>query len=412
MSQSLTIPWNAWFSEEEVFTLTFPDDWKVTECAMDGAEGISPKDIKAAFDTPIGNLKIRDLARGKKSAAIVVDDISRPTRAEEILKILIHEIAEGGIPKENMKIILALGAHRPMMREDLIKKVGSDIYHQVDVMNHYLYENLLDGGVSDLGTPIKINRYFMESELKISVSCIVPHEWAGFGGGAKNIVPGIAGRETLIHNHRMVAGCYQELTGVCEPNHLRADIENIAAIIGVDAAVNVVTNQKRDTAGVFVGDVVEAHRKGVELAQKVYATDLVYDQDVVVLNAFPKDTEILQLTNTLNIFHLPEKEIVKKDGIIIMSSACFEGRGYHGIMGHGAPLVYDPLEIGKLLRGRRGIVFSPYLTAHDMKYYFPDSVLLFTEWEDVIKFVGEQQGSGVKAAVFPTSALQLPKVQS
>lgn len=175
MSQSLTIPWNAWFSEEEVFTLTFPDDWKVTKCAMDGAEGISPKDIKAAFDTPIGILKIRDLARGKKSATIVIDDINRPTRAEKILKILIHEIEEGGILTENMKIIFALGAHRPMMQENLIKKIGSDIYHQVDVMNHYLYENLLDGGVSDLDTIIKINRYFMESMLKISVSCIVPH---------------------------------------------------------------------------------------------------------------------------------------------------------------------------------------------------------------------------------------------
>lgn len=101
-------------------------------------------------------------------------------------------------------------------------------------------------------------------------------------------MPGIAGRETRIHSHRMVEGCYQEFTGVCEPNHLRADIENIAGIIGVDAVVNVVTNQKRNTVGVFVGDVVEAHRKGVEFAQKIYATDLVYDQDVIGSMLFPK----------------------------------------------------------------------------------------------------------------------------
>ncbi|MBT4289952.1 MAG: nickel-dependent lactate racemase [Deltaproteobacteria bacterium] len=409
MQQTSTIPWNAWFSEDEKLNLSFPNSWKVTMCNMDDAPGLSKKAIEAAFEAPIETGKIRNLAKGKRTAAIVIDDISRPTRGEDILTVLIDEMEKGGIQKKDIKIIMALGGHRPMMREDLIKKVGEKIYNEVDVMNHYLYENLVTCGESKIGTPIKINRYFMESDLKISVSCIIPHEWAGFGGGSKNIVPGVAGIETLISNHTMVHGSYKGLTGICDPNPLRADIENIAQLIGLDAIVNVVTNMQRDTVGVFVGDSIKAHRKGVELAKKAYATELVYDQDVVILNAFPKDTEILQITNALNIFHLPKKEIVKKDGIIILSSACFEGRGFHAIMGHGTPLEYDLEDVEKLFEGRTGVVFSPNLNHHDMKYYFPDSIPLFNDWEKLIQFIREQVKTDPQVAIYPTASLQLPK---
>ena len=409
MQQSISIPWNAWFSNDETLKLSFPDSWKVTICPMDDAEKMTIPAIEAAFEDPIGTRKIRDLAKGKRTAAIVIDDISRPTKGEDILKVLIRELEKGGIQKEDIKIIMALGGHRPMMREDLIKKVGETIYNEVDVMNHYLYENLAECGVSKVGTPIKINRYFIESDIKISVSCIIPHEWAGFGGGSKNIVPGVAGKDTLIANHMMVHGSYQELTGVCEPNRLRADIENIGQQIGLDTIVNVVTNTQRDTVGVFVGDSIKAHRKGVELARKVYATQPVYNQDVIILNAFPKDTEILQITNTLNMFHLPEKALVRKNGIIVMSSACFEGRGFHSIMGHGTEMVYDPADIEKLFEGRTGVIFSPNLNRHDMKYYFPDTIRLFTEWGKLIQFVQKQVGDDPQIAIYPTASLQLPK---
>ena len=408
MDQSVKVPWKAWYGDEQ-FSLSFPGDWEVTVCAMDDAPELTEHEILEAFERPIGTPTIRDLARGRKSAAIVMDDMTRPTRGDVILKPVLAELEQGGIPKDRTKIIFALGAHRPMVREDMIKKVGEEIYNAVDVMNHYPYENLVDCGTSEIGTPIKVNRYFMESDLKVSVSCIEPHEWAGFGGGAKNILPGISGIETLEANHSMMAESYQGMTGKIEGNPLRADIEDIAARIGLDVIANVVTTSTRGIAGVFVGDMVQAHRAGVECARKVFATTMVYDHDIAVLNAYPKDTEITQLSNAFNMAFLPVREVAKEDGYMVVTSACPEGRGFHSLIGHGARLAPERELLGGLFKGRKAIIFSPHLSRFDVDAYFPQDVLLFNTWDEVMRFITGREKGAKKVAVFPTSPLQLPR---
>lgn len=407
MSQTTHIPWKSWFGDE-LFSLTFPDDWQVTTCAMNDAEALTEQEIEMSFQKPIGTPTIRELARNKKSAAIVIDDISRPTKGESILKVLLRELELSGITSDKVKIILALGGHRPMMRDDIIKKVGEQINYSVDVMNHYLHENLVDCGKSALGNPILINRYFMEAELKLSVSSVIPHIWAGFGGGAKNILPGIAGVDTLMANHKMADDFGQELTGICHPNKIRADIEDIARKIGLDAVVNVVSNTQKDTAGVFVGDIVKSHRAATAFAGQVYATNVASDQDVIILNAYPKDIDILQITNCFNLLQMTKGKMVKKDGVVILTSACPEGRGYHGIMGHGARFFYDQASVESMFLGRTGIVFSPNLGPHDMYHYFPESSYLFNDWEKLIDFIIQKKGGGQKVAIYPNSVLQLP----
>jgi nickel-dependent lactate racemase len=409
MDQLAKIPWKAWYGDEE-FSLSFPSTWKVRTCTMDDAPEMSGEMLAEAFERPIGTPKLRDLARGKKNAAIVMDDITRPTKGAPILKKILEELDIGGIPRAKVKIIFALGAHRPMMRDDMIKKVGKEIYDSVDVMNHYAYENLVDCGKSRIGTPIKINRDFMESELKLSVSCVEPHEWAGFGGGAKNILPGVSGIETLEANHRLMAGKYQEMTGVIEGNKLRADIEDIARSIGLDATVNVVTTASRGIAGVFVGDMIQAHRAGINCARNVFATEMIFDQDIVILNAYPKDTEITQITNAFNILFLSKKDVVKKGGTIVITSACPEGRGYHSLCGHGTRLAPRPENLGALFKGRHAIIFSPNLSRYDVYTYFPQNVLLFNRWEDVLQFIMGREKNPQTVAIFPTTPLQLPKV--
>ena len=408
MDQSVNITWRAWYGDEEL-ALSFPDKWDIKKCAMDDAPELTEKEIKEAFEAPIATPKIRELAKGKKNAAIVFDDISRPTKGDTLLKYVLKELEAGGITRDNVKIIFALGAHRPMMRDDIIKKLGEEIYYSVDCMNPYPYENLVDCGESKIGTPIKINRDFLESELKLSVSCIEPHEWAGFGGGAKNILPGVAGIETLEVNHGMMAESYQEMTGIIEGNPLRADIEDIARMIGLHAIINVVTTSSRGIAGVFVGDMVQAHRAGVEFARKVFATEMVYEQDIIILNAYPKDTEILQFSNAFNVFTMAERDIVKKDGYIVIITACPEGRGFHSLCGHGTRLAPSREIFGELFKGRTGIIFSPNLSRADVYTYCPESILLFHKWEDVIQLIKEKETGMQKVAIFPTAPLQLPK---
>ena len=408
MDQSVNITWRAWYGDEEL-ALSFPDKWDIKKCAMDDAPELTEKEIKEAFEAPIATPKIRELAKGKKNAAIVFDDISRPTKGDTLLKYILKELEAGGITRDNVKIIFALGAHRPMMRDDIIKKLGEEIYYSVDCMNPYPYENLVDCGESKIGTPIKINRDFLESELKLSVSCIEPHEWAGFGGGAKNILPGVAGIETLEVNHSMMAESYQEMTGIIEGNPLRADIEDIARMIGLHAIINVVTTSSRGIAGVFVGDMVQAHRAGVEFARKVFATEMVYEQDIIILNAYPKDTEILQFSNAFNVFTMAERDIVKKDGYIVIITACPEGRGFHSLCGHGTRLAPSREIFGELFKGRTGIIFSPNLSRADVYTYCPESIFLFHKWEDVISLIREKEKGTKNVAIFPTAPLQLPK---
>lgn len=408
MIKSCSVPWKSWYGDEE-FEMQFPDHWDIEVCKMKDAPELDEAQIQTAFENPIGTKKIRDLAKDRNNAAIVLDDISRPTKGERILPFVLGELERGGIPKSNIKIILALGAHRPMMRDDIIKKVGYDIYQSIDVMNHYPYENLVDCGKSKIGTPIKINRDFFEADLKLSVSCIEPHEWAGFGGGAKNILPGISSIETLESNHSMVSDSYQSLTGKIDNNPMRADIEDIAREIGLDAIVNVVTTESREISGVFIGDMVLAHRLGVEFVKEAYATNLVYDQDIVILNTYPKDTEILQISNAFNPLTLSRREVVKKDGYIIAMSACTEGRGFHSLMGHGTRLQPRKKDYGAIFKGREGIIFSPNLTIHDVYTYFPKSVHLFNKWDELIAFIEKRDNSPKRAAIFPCSPLQLPE---
>jgi len=408
MTQVFNIPWKAWYGDGK-FSLTFPDDWDVTFCSMDDAPYLPEKKIEEAFETPIGTPKLRELAEGKRNAVIVFDDISRPTKGDLLLKYVFNELEAGGIKRDRVKIIFALGAHRPMMREDIIKKLGEEIYYSVDVMNHYPYENLVDCGKSKIGTPIKINRYYYEADLKLSVSCIEPHEWAGFGGGAKNILPGVSGIETLEANHSMMAESYQGMTGIIEGNRLREDIEDIARMIGLDAIINVVTTASRGIAGVFVGDMIEAHRAGVEFARKVFATELVSDQDVGIFNAYPKDTEILQFSNAFNIASMVEKDIVKKDGYMVVTTACPEGRGFHSLLGHGTRLEPKKEHLREVFSSRTGIVFSPHLSPFDVYTYFPEDVLLFHRWEEVIRFIKEKEQGKQKVAIFPTGPFHIPK---
>jgi len=408
MEKTYKIPWNSWYGDE-TFLLSFPDDWSVSSCPMTGAPGLTDEQIAAKFKRPIGTPGIRELARKCRSAAIVLDDISRPTRGEEILKPLINKIEAGGIAIGRIKIILAIACHRPMMRDDIIKKVGEEVYQTVDVINHNPYDNILDYGKSKHGTPIKINRFFMESDLKLSVSCIIPHELAGFGGGAKNILPGVSGIDTVEANHKIMAGIHQGMTGVCEGNKLREDIEDIGRKIGLDAIVNVVTNGARETAGVFVGDMVQAHREGVEFARKVFSTLTTFDQDVVILNAYPKDTDINQMQMVFNLLHSAKKDIVKPDGIIVLTSACPEGRSQHGLFGVGGRIGYNRRKLGALFQGRSGVIFSPNLNRFDVYHNYPDSIHFFNHWEDVVDFICKIRSGQKKVTIYPTAPMQLAR---
>ena len=240
----------------------------------------------------------------------------------------------------------------------MLKKLGAEVLRNHDVLNHHPYENLVHLGESKSGIPIWINRDFVESDLKIAVGSVVPHPYAGFGGGAKIVLPGVSGIETLEANHRpAVTGLSGRLLDV-DTNSARKEMEEIALRVGLEAVVNVVTDMRRRTIGVFYGHPVEAHRAAVALARQAYTTPQPpWIPDAVILNCYPKDTELLQAGNAFNVLRSCPSIPLRDDGMVVVTSACSMGRGHHSLHGRAMRLYRKPVK-REYLDGRT-VVFFP-----------------------------------------------------
>src|SRR5262249_17895480 len=175
-------------------------------------------------------------------------------------------------------------------------------------------------GTTSFGTPVYLNRDFVNAGLKLCVGSINPHGGPGFGGGAKLVLPGVAGIESLYQNHRGDNGLKGGLNNV-ESNQRRPDIEEAARMGRLDAVVNVVVNSRRGIAGLFVGDLVEAHRAGVELARQVFATSVPEGWDVGIFNAYPKDNEFVQAGMAFNIWGSAKAPTVHDRGTLVLGAA-------------------------------------------------------------------------------------------
>ncbi len=406
MVQTIYIPWAAWYGDLDL-QLDFPDSWNVNLFGMKDANEI--KDvalIEREINNPIGTPKIQEIAKGKQSAAIVVEDISRPTKTEPILTVLLRELNAVGIGNDKITIIPALGAHRPMQREDFVKKLGSKIVNSVNIENHHPYENLVYIGDSKAGTPIYLNKTYHQAEVKIAVGTVVPHPLAGFGGGAKIILPGVCGIQTLEANHK--AGVRGIGVGLGIVTELRKDIEDVCQKAGLDFTVNVVSTMRRGIAGIFAGHFVEAHRKAMELAKKVYATELPPDLrlDVAFFNLYPEDTELSQALKGLNFF-LSAKKFMNREGSIVLLTAASEGRGFHSLQGETGGKLYqnwgDSVIFKAALKKMIFGVVSPNVNRIDVLHYYPERTVFKKTIGEMISELEKLFGKSPKAGVFPCS---------
>lgn len=403
---NIDVPWRAWYGDQEL-RLEFPSLWQVASYPPADAPDIGAAGIEAAFERPIGTPPLAELARGARRVAIAVDDVSRPAPAARLMPILMRQLERAGVDLDNTRVVMAVGTHAPMGKGTIVKKLGAPAAGRLDVHNSFPYDNLAELGVSERGTPVHICRFFAQADLKIGVGSITPHGGPGFGGGAKVVVPGVAGIETIAAIHR--PGRFKTGLGKVEGNELRADIEQMVRDrVGLDLIVNVVVNSRREVAGLFVGDMILAHRAGVELARKVYATAMPREPvDIAICNAYPKDTDFLQNAMALNVLASSPKPVLKEGGTVVIITASPEGRGYHGLYGPG--MRYDPLRGGKPVRfalpGVRDVslvYFSPNLSPADVR-----GATLFREWSELVRHLQGRYGHQATVAVFPCSSIQL-----
>jgi nickel-dependent lactate racemase len=405
MVQTFKVPWAAWYEDNDLL-LNFPDTWEVKVFNMKDAHEISKEEIKYAIKNPFGTPSLKDLAKGKQNAVVVVEDISRPSSLEIILNIVLEQLNEVGIADDKITLIYALGSHRPLNRQDSIKKLGLSIVNRLSIENHHPYENLVYIGDSNKGTPIYLNKTYNDADLKIAIGTVIPHPLAGFGGGAKLILPGICGIKTLEENHK--AGIKGIGVGIGFVTELRKDIEDVCKKVGLDFSINIVATMRRGIAGVFSGHFIEAHRKAIEFAKKVYSTSIIpnLNLDIGFFNLYPEDTELSQAIKGFNLI-FSSKGLIKNNGAIIFLTAATEGRGFHSLQAEsGAKLYKNWGEITwfkSLFKRRIFGIFSKNINKTDVLHFYPSKTIFNKNFKEMIEDLKEIYGTSPKVGIFPCS---------
>jgi len=403
MTQTFKIPWAVW-REPGFINLDFPDSWDISEYKMEGAEynDLSELEIRKAVLNPIGTEKLSELAKGKEKIVIVIDDMTRPTPIFKILPSVLEELREANIKDNQITILLAIGAHRPMTRHDCILKLGEDIVNKFRIENHHPYENLVYLGDSKKGTPIHVNKTYVDADLRIAIGGVIPHTLAGFGGGAKIILPGVCGIDTLEANHKGLSG------GIGIITEVRKDIEDIAEKVGLDFSVNVIYTGKCEIARIFAGHFKDAHRKAIEFGKQAYSTKIIQNNKICFFNTFPEDSELNQAQyKAFNFLFTAPQTLIDPDGAIVAMTSSYEGRGYHSLIGETGARLHR--NIGEtriwdfLMKGRNVYLFSPNVNEIDKNHFFPESVMLFNNWTDLIQDLQSKYGDSPKVAIVPTS---------
>jgi len=284
--------------------------------------------LERALEEPVGSAPLRELARGRRSAAISVCDITRPAPNAFILPAVLGRLEAAGIPREAILILIATGLHRPATEAEIREIVGEEIAARYRVANHNARELGAHRylGRTKSGTPVYIDARFVDADLHLSIGLIEPHFMLGFSGGRKLVAPGLAARETIVvlHSPRFIRDL-RSAEGLVEGNPLHEELLEIAALARHHFSVEVALNRDRKIAGLWAGDPVEAHRRGREFVSRALLEQIEAPADAAITSGagYPLDLTFYQSIKGASA----AQHVVKPGGRILLVAACEEGPG-------------------------------------------------------------------------------------
>ncbi len=386
MNNTATVHSHAWYGDEAL-TLKFPTGWEVVILGPKDAPTLAEKQIEHAFAEPIGSPRIAELANGKKSAAIIVDDLSRPTPAATVIPFLLRELTSAGIPKSEIRFVVGGGSHRPLTDEEIAKKVGADIAAEYEVTSHNFMGGDLSGyGTLENGMPVYINKVVAGADFKICLGGI--YTFSPSRGHA------VIERKSSTPDHRDFA-------------------EAAAAAIGLDVIANVVLNSRREICGLFVGDFVQAHRAGAHFALETYGTEIPMqarkETDLVVLNCYPLDSDPIQTGKALwatNYFEKAYKMVLNPASDGICYHGLFDQIDYTRFLEQRAEKTLAELPDPKLGSRDQIHVWSENFLVDDF-YKKHSNGILFRNLEQLIQLFAENLPAKSKVAVLPAASIQI-----
>lgn len=338
--------------------------------------------VHRAMAAPIGSQKLSELAKGKKKIVIIASDHTRPVPSKLIIPPMLAEIREGS-PDAEITILIATGCHRGTTKDELVAKFGEEIVKNEKIHIHDCDDRdmLVDIGTLPSGGRCEINRLAYEADLLVSEGFIEPHFFAGFSGGRKSVLPGVAGRRTVLANH-----CSEFIdhpcarTGILEGNPIHADMLWAAKTAKLAYIVNVVLNSEKNVIYAVAGEPEAAHKKGTDFLFSLCGAKAVESDIVITTNGgYPLDQNVYQAVKGMTA----AEATVKKGGVIIMLAESGDGIGgdhfYHQLA--------DEPDIGKtmrefLSRGRDETVPDQWQTQILLRILGHASVIYVSEMPD------------------------------
>ena len=278
--------------------------------------------VTAVLAKPLGQQPLQEWIKPMDRILILSDDNTRLTPADRLLPPLLKTINEAGVPNEGISIIMALGTHRPMTEQEMVEKVGPEIFRHIKVFNHDWKnkDQLVDMGSSKNGTPLHVNRAVLDADVVIGLGAIVPHHIPGFSGSSKIVQPGICGAVTTAETHLLSTRVEDSLLGL-EGSPVRQDMDDMADRVGMRTILNVVLNSDGLVVGIFFGEMRTVFARGVEVAKAVYGVPYHETPDIVIANSCPCDIDFWQSHKSL----YPAMRMVKNSGTIIVVTPSPEG---------------------------------------------------------------------------------------
>ena len=282
--------------------------------------------VIAALDSPVQSAPLRELVGAEKRIAIVHTDITRATPNDRLIPWLLAYLESAGARRENITLLNGLGTHRPNTCAELEQMLTPAVVANYRCINHEPESDAahVQIGTTRTGAPALINKHLVNADVRIITGFIEPHFFAGFSGGPKGIMPGVAALRTVMSNHGAKnIGDRRSTFGVTEGNPIWEEMRDIALRVGPSFLLNVSLNEQRRITGVFAGDLIAAHKVGIEFVRASAMQRVAQPFDIVITtnSGYPLDMNLYQAVKGMRAADL----IVKDGGTVIIAAECSEG---------------------------------------------------------------------------------------
>jgi len=313
--------------------IELPDKAVVTVIEPEFVPGLEDERaaLTAALASPIGCPPLRKLVHPSDTVAVVFSDLTRPMPNDRVIPALLEELARTGLPDDHIVLVNALATHRAQTEVELKTMLGEAVVNRYRIVQHNAWDEaiLKPVGRNRAGRTVRVNRAYLEASMRILTGFIEPHFFAGFSGGPKAVLPGIADVDSILDNHgaTMLADPRATWT-VTKGNPLWEETLEIALVTKPTFLLNVTLNQARQITGVFAGDLLKAHEAGCQFARRHAIRSVPQPFDIVITSnsGYPLDLNLYQTVKGMSA----AARIVKPGGVIIIAAECWDGIPNHG----------------------------------------------------------------------------------